>query len=162
MLHQNGPLYNPIITIMNNHHLYAWLAYLGAIPFVLCALLITKNHLHIYSVFSTFDVINSYALVITVFMAGIYWGIFLGSEKTGLRALLPGSNIITVLVWLAYLFLNSPYILLVYFIAFMLLVLIDFRLLKTGIITAYYFKLRCGVTAVVLSSLLLTFISLIQ
>ena len=145
-----------------NNHFYTWLAYLGALPFVLCALLITNDHLHIYSLYNTFDVINSYALVITIFMSGIYWGISLAREEPGLRALLPVSNIITVLVWLTYLFLNSPYILLVYVVAFMFLVLIDFRLRKAGIITAYYFKLRCGVTAIVLASLLLTFVSLVQ
>ena len=83
-----------------------WLAYSGALPFVFCAALMALGHRHIALVGELSNIINTYSLVIIVFMSGIYWGLYFNGQIYQKSYLLIISNIITILSWLAFLFID--------------------------------------------------------
>lgn len=143
-----------------NNKLYMWLAYAGALPFIFCAVLISTgyNHLHLFGELST--ILNAYSLVIVVFMAGIYWGLYLNQNQVGNIYLLLISNMIAILTWLAFLYISMPLTLLFYSVVFAILLIIDNGLLRCGIINREYFVTRCLVSAIVISCLLIAYFSI--
>lgn len=148
------------MTRMKNNKLYMWLAYAGALPFIFCAVLITAGYSHAYMVGELSTIISSYSLVIVVFMAGIYWGLHFSQNHVTTINLLLISNIIAILTWLAYLIINMPLTLLMYSAVFVLLLIIDYRLLRYNLISKEYFSTRCIVSAVVISCLLISYFSI--
>ena len=134
-----------------------WLAYSGALPFVFCAALMALGHHHIALAGELATIINTYSLVIIVFMSGIYWGLYFNGQVYQKIYLLIISNIITILSWLAFLFIGMPIILLYYSVMFLILLIIDYKLLEENVITQNYFKTRMTVTAIVIASLLTAF-----
>lgn len=133
--------------------LFMWLAYAGAIPFVLCAGLMAIGYINLPLLGELAPIINTYSLVIIAFMAGIYWGLYLNGQSHSNLYLLIISNVLAITSWLAYLYIAMPVILLFYSFIFVLLLVIDFRLLSQGIITQRYFKTRSIVTMIVIASL---------
>lgn len=142
---------------MNESKLYMWLAYSGALPFVFCAALMALGHRHIALAGELPTIINTYSLVIIVFMSGIYWGLYFNGQIYQKIYLLIISNIITILSWLAFLFIGMPIVLLFYSVMFLILLIIDYKLLEENVITQNYFKTRMTVTAIVIASLLTGF-----
>ena len=134
-----------------------WLAYAGAIPFVFCAALMALGHSHITMIGELATILNTYSLVIIVFMSGIYWGLYFIGHIYPRNYLLIISNIIAILSWFAFLFLDMPIVLLFYSVMFLLLVGIDYKLLEEDVITQNYFKTRLIVTAIVIASLMIGF-----
>lgn len=65
----------------NQKHLYFYLAYAGAIPFLLCAILFAFKIQKIPILGNLQTVISTYSLVIASFMAGTHWGQHL--QQTG-------------------------------------------------------------------------------
>lgn len=142
---------------MNESKLYMWLAYSGALPFVFCAALMALGHRHIALAGELSTIINTYSLVIIVFMSGIYWGLYFNGQIYQKIYLLIISNIITILSWFAFLFIGMPIVLLFYSVMFLILLIIDYKLLEENVITQNYFKTRMTVTAIVIASLLTGF-----
>lgn len=142
---------------MNESKLYMWLAYSGALPFVFCAALMALGHRHIALAGELPTIINTYSLVIIVFMSGIYWGLYFNGQIYQKIYLLIISNIITILSWFAFLFIGMPIVLLFYSVMFLILLIIDYKLLEENVITQNYFKTRMTVTAIVIASLLTGF-----
>lgn len=142
---------------MNESKLYMWLAYSGALPFVFCAALMALGHRHVALAGELPTIINTYSLVIIVFMSGIYWGLYFNGQIYQKIYLLITSNIITILSWLAFLFISMPIVLLFYSVMFLILLIIDYKLLEENVITQNYFKTRMTVTAIVIASLLTGF-----
>ena len=134
-----------------------WLAYSGALPFVFCAALMALGHRHIALAGELPTIINTYSLVIIVFMSGIYWGLYFNGQIYQKIYLLIISNIITILSWFAFLFIGMPIVLLFYSVMFLILLIIDYKLLEESVITQNYFKTRMTVTAIVIASLLTGF-----
>ena len=141
---------------MNDIRLYSWLAYLGAVPFVIPAILILLGYREIALVGDLIYLLTSYGLVIIVFMSGIHWGNYLIKKPAGGVNLFLTSNIITISVWLSFLYLPIGYTLLFYSVAFALLLFLDYYLLIHNLLTKDYFKLRGIVTGMVIFSLLIT------
>ncbi|MFK8027355.1 MAG: DUF3429 domain-containing protein [Gammaproteobacteria bacterium] len=137
------------------NNLTIWLAYLGTIPFILSAVLVLQDNEGLMSTSNLTHVLNSYALIIVVFMAGVHWGCYLSDEKSHSISLLLISNVITLIAWFA--FLLTPFIitLLIYCLAFVVLLFIDSKLLSLDVISKEYFKLRLTITSIVIMSLLL-------
>ena len=142
---------------MKENKLYMWLAYSGALPFVFCAALMALGHRHVALAGELPTIINTYSLVIIVFMSGIYWGLYLNGQISQNIYLLIISNIITILSWLAFLLISMPIVLLFYSVMFLILLIIDYKLLEENVITQNYFKTRMTVTSIVIASLLTGF-----
>lgn len=145
---------------MNQIKLYNLLAYLGSLPFVISALLMHFGTQHIAVLGDVTFIASSYALVIVVFMSGIHWGNYLSDKNSNTINLLLISNVITVLSWLVFLTITSPYVFLFYALAFCILLIIDMKLFKQEVLTKKYFITRCFVTFIVVTSLIIMMLSL--
>jgi len=129
--------------------LYPILTFAGALPFVICALLVAIDIQMIPLLGATQDVLGLYTLVITSFMAGSHWGQHLERTDQWSIKLPVYSNIVAVVVWICYLMFSQKSFLLTNIIVFLFLLKIDHQLYKRTMITENYFKTRCAVTAIV-------------
>lgn len=142
---------------MIKHH--ALLAYAGTLPFLVGALCSLLSVQQLAFIGSLEEMISSYGLIIATFMAGSYWGLSF-SKHNHKPMLAISSNVVTVLLWFAYLWLSFTFICISLIAAFIAYLYLDRQLLKLSIISDTYFKLRCKVTAIVLLCLTLSIFSL--
>ena len=140
---------------MRHNSLYGILAYAGALPFVACALLLAMDIAPIDAMGRWASVAAGYGLAIAAFMAGVHWGIYLQQATRAPVNLLLTSNAVTVIVWLTFVLAPVTISLAVTAIAFIALLLVDYRLAGAELISASYLQLRRNVTLLVLSCLLL-------
>jgi hypothetical protein len=98
----------------------------------------------------------AYGVAIVSFMAGIHWGTFLYQADSLPVNLLLTSNAITVAVWLAFILTPVAVSIAVIAAAFVLLLAVDFRLARAGLLTPDYLRTRRNVTLIVLAMLMLT------
>jgi hypothetical protein len=141
---------------MTNNRMYELLAYAGALPFAACAVLLFASVNAIAGIGGWADVAASYGVAIVSFMAGVHWGTYLyRSSETSLNLLLI-SNAITVSVWLAFVFAPVTASLITTSVAFLLLLLVDYRLAGARLITPRYLTLRRNVTTIVVILLIVT------
>ncbi len=139
---------------MQKTRAYVLLAGAGALPFVACALM-PHAGLATIDPFGSFDrIAAAYGLAIVSFLAGVHWGTCIYRGDKAPRGLMIASNAITVAVWIAFLITSPAIALGVMILAFLGLLLIDLRLLKSGLITGHYYRTRAVVTTVVVASLL--------
>lgn len=138
---------------MPTRPLYTLLACAGALPFLAAALLPLVGINSVPFAGSLTAVAASYGLAIASFMAGTHWGLFLGAPKRSPVNLFLSSNAVVLLVWFAYLSGHMLLVLSVQMIAFALLLAVDLRLSRAGIIEPDYFRVRAIVTVMVLVSL---------
>lgn len=133
--------------------LYAWLAYAGALPFVACALLPVTGIVELPLLGSLQAVAGSYAIVIVSFMAGTHWGHALADPAGPRPGLLLVSNAVTLAAWFAFLLAPLPLVLVVCAAAFALLLLVDYRLRRSGTHARTYLRTRRNVTTIVIVAL---------
>ena len=131
------------------------LALLGALPFVLCSLLLTLDIMNLPLLGSVPRLLSSYTLVIAVFMCGVHWGQYLQPASAHSLNLFIVSNVLTILLWIAWLLAPTDIFLFLALIVFVLLLLIDARLRLQQLIGKPYFRMRLLVTSIVCASLLL-------
>lgn len=138
---------------MNIHTpIYKILAYCGAIPFIVFALLHLADIQQIKHLGTTTQLTISYGLLIVSFMCGIHWGIQLQrSIKTNLFII---SNVLTLSCWFIYLMGPVFIIIITYILCFSALLYIDHQLKSSSMISGEYFKMRTIVTSIVIISLL--------
>ena len=141
---------------MTNHPLAAVLAYAGTLPFAACAVLLAAGVPDLPALGSWAAIAAGYGLAIASFMAGVHWGTYLHRAPDLPLNLLLTSNAITVAVWLAFVFAPVTVSLTITGLAFLALLLIDYRLAGAGSITQAYVVLRRNVTLVVVTLLALT------
>lgn len=137
-----------------------WLPYAGALPFLCCALLLVAGIDSLPMLGSVYQVLTVYALVIATFMAGSYWGIHLSLGRQGMN-LAVVSNILAIVLWFVFLSLGGYWLLFFCAIFFLLLLCIDFKLAREGLLTQTYWKTRKIVSAVVASSLVVAGLSVL-
>ena len=136
--------------------IYPYLTYAGAIPFIICAICLVTDIQQLPLIGSVESILAAYALVISTFLAGAHWGQHLQMDETPGTISLPIiSNIITVLLWIGFLILSFKLLLLLFVIAFAVLLMIDYRLFETDFITVHYFRTRLYVSAIVMASLII-------
>lgn len=133
------------------------LAYLGALPFVAGSLLLTFGIYNVPVLGGTAELLRSYSFAIAVFMCGVHWGQYLQDPQARHFNLLMVSNVLTVVLWLAYLMISFFIFSAMVIAAFLALLWIDYKLYESNSITWRYFKMRMTVTAVVCVSLALPF-----
>jgi hypothetical protein len=135
---------------------YAVLAYAGTLPFIACAILPWIGMPVVAGIGSCAYIAAAYGVAIVSFMAGIHWGTFLYQADSLPVNLLLTSNAITVAVWLAFILTPVAVSIAVIAAAFVLLLAVDFRLARAGLLTADYLRTRRNVTLIVLTMLMLT------
>ena len=145
--------------------LYPYLTYAGVIPFMLCAvflLLPIEARAWLPFFFSAKVALSTYALAIASFLAGSHWGQHFYLDGVWRISLPLASNAIVIVIWLGFLTLPSDSLLLaLYVAAFALLLVIDQRLFRAGLITRHYFKTRCIITTLVIATLLVSILVLV-
>ena len=142
---------------MRNKEAFINLMYLGALPFIAGALLSLLSIDTLPWLGSVVHIVSVYALVISVFMAGILWGVtlqvntdnFLGQVNFLI------SNVLAVTIWFVYLiYPDSLSFLLTTMVAFLWLLMLDAKLVKRQLISSSYYRARKRVSAIVITSLL--------
>jgi hypothetical protein len=138
------------------NRLSIYLAYAGALPFLICAVLLVFNIPTIPFLGNIQQILSVYALVIAAFIAGSHWGLHLDvNDKWGIY--LPKlSNLIAILLWIGFLVLPFKLLLLTFIITFLVLLGIDQKLLRHDLISTRYFHMRCLVTVIVISTLIIS------
>jgi len=142
---------------MRNKDAFVNLMYLGALPFIAGALLSLLSIDTLPWLGSVVHIVSVYALVISVFMAGILWGVtlqvntdnFLGQVNFLI------SNVLALTIWFVYLiYPDSHSFLLTTVVAFLWLLMLDAKLIKQQLISSSYYRVRKRVSAIVIMSLL--------
>ena len=142
---------------MRNKDAFINLMYLGALPFIAGALLSLLSIDTLPWLGSVVHIVSVYALVISVFMAGILWGVtlqvntdnFLGQVNFLI------SNVLALTIWFVYLiYPDSHSFLLTTAVAFLWLLMLDTKLVKRKLISSSYYRARKRVSAIVITSLL--------
>ena len=123
----------------------------GVIPFIL--LTASAAYDVEFTYFEPKVALKSYAFAIGSFVCGSHWGIYL--IKSSSINLLITSNICTLALWVAFLYLKNYE--LFFSIIFSLLLLIDFLLYKSSIISINYFSIRIIITLIVVLCLVFNF-----
>ena len=136
--------------------IYPYLTYAGAIPFVICAIALTLDIRQLPWLGSIEKTLIVYALVIANFLAGAHWGQHLHLQGKWSRALPISSNILAIVLWLAFLVLSFKFLIIAFVTAFVILLLIDLKLLQDKLISYQYFQTRSLVTAIVILSLIIS------
>lgn len=124
------------------------LAYAGALPFIAAALWSVGQWS--WPDLAVVPLVQAYGLAILSFMAGVHWATALYCASDAPINLLLSSNAITVAAWLSYGFAPDWGVWLAQMIGFALILWIDARLYRAGLIDAAYWRMRWQVSAVVL------------
>lgn len=96
----------------------------------------------------------AYGLTIASFMAGVHWGTALSATRPLPVNLFISSNVVALAAWFVYLFARVEAAALVLALLFAVLLAIDWRLYRSGVIDGDYWHTRLGVTVVVIACLL--------
>ena len=137
-------------------NIYHFLAVLGALPFIICAACFVFDVQAIPVLGDTRNVLGSYALVITAFMAGSHWGQHLDLDNKWGDYLPITSNLIAVLVWIGFLILPFKIVLFVFTISFLGLLWIDQKLRQNDLISFEYLRTRYLITIIVVFTLFIS------
>lgn len=137
-----------------------YLMFAGLIPFVGLTLFSAFGITVLPALGSTVQVLGLYSLMIAVFISGSHWGQHLTLNGKWAVFLPITSNLITVILWLVFLACSFTVITFTFVIAFVTLLGIDYKLLKTGHISVHYFRMRFAVSAIVCLMLVITGFSL--
>ena len=138
---------------MENRTLYPILTYAGVLPFVGCALMPLFGLQELWNLGSYDQIAAAYGLAIVCFLCGAHWGTYLYHSAKAPDNLYITSNVIVVVCWLAFLMAGKAVTLSVLILAFLCLLVIDYRLLKAGLLTDYYFRMRSIATAIAVVAL---------
>ena len=142
---------------MKNKNAFINLMYLGALPFVAGAILSLLSIDTLPWLGSVLHIVSVYALVISVFMAGILWGVTLQLQEnnTNTQINFLVSNILTLTVWFVYLiYPDSIAFLLTTVVVFLWLLMLDVKLVRRQHISKRYYQARKWVSTIVILSLL--------
>ena len=139
--------------------MYSYLTYLGAIPFIICTICLAIG-IKIVPPFGEIEqTLSVYSLIIATFIAGSYWGQSRHLHNKWRYYLPILSNIITIALWLGFVILSLKPLLVSSIGTFIILLIIEQRLLQYQFITRQYFHTRCSVTIIVVVALFIAAIN---
>lgn len=147
------------LTTKPSNKLFIMLALAGCIPFIATAIYLTTDMKSYFSIGDAKKYISVYGLVIISFMAGSNWGVHLNRSDKWRIALPLLSNAITIVVFFAFVALQYSDYLVAQILFFIFLLLVDIKLLQSGIISKIYFNTRFNATLIVIACLFVTRIS---
>ncbi len=133
---------------MESKKLYPLLTYAGLLPFIGCALMPMVGLQELWNLGSYGYIAAAYGLAIVCFLCGAHWGTYLYNRAAVTDNLFITSNVIVVACWFAFLMAAQAITLFVLILAFLCLLVIDYRLLKAGLLTDYYFRMRVKATGI--------------
>lgn len=136
--------------------LYQHLTYAGLLPFIGGALCFIANVEVIPLLGDTVQVFGVYGLVIASFMAGSHWGIHLSLKDKWSKYLPVLSNVNAILLWVSFLVFSFKVLLVALSVSFFASLFIDKKLLQNNVINIDYFRTRCWVTLIVVSTLIIS------
>ena len=142
---------------MRNKDAFINLMYLGALPFIAGAILSLLSIDTLPWLGAVVHIVSVYALVISVFMAGILWGVTLQVNTDNFVGQVNFliSNVLALTIWFVYLiYPDSHSFLLTTVVAFLWLLMLDTKLVKRKLISSSYYRARKRVSAIVITSLL--------
>jgi hypothetical protein len=143
---------------LNNVSIY--LTYAGCLPFLICTFFLISGLNNIPYLGDTIKILQVYSLVIASFMAGVHWGQYLGSIDEFPIYLPIASNVIALFIWISFLIMPIYYYLIALIFIFILMLLIDIKLIKKKQMRALYFRSRVIVTIIVSVLLVLSIITI--
>lgn len=138
---------------MHERQVYSILTLTGAMPFVLAAAAPYLGMKSIGPLGSPVAIALSYALAIICFLAGAQWATYLYRGRDVPMNLFLWSNAVVLACWFAFLSGNVVASVVVSIAAFVVLLLIDRRLLGLSIIDQHYFRMRLTATVIACLSL---------
>ncbi len=144
---------------MDDRRLYSVLALAGALPFVACALLPLAGVDAIEPLGDLHELAARYGLAILCFLTGIHWATFLYKPEKSPANLFVISNAVFLVVWVSYELVELRFALATQFVAFVMLLAIDGRILVNRIITQHYFRIRVIATALATVSIAIMLVS---
>ena len=137
--------------------IFPYLTYAGAAPFIFFAVCLSADIPELPLLGSVEKILSAYGLVISSFLTGIHWGQHLHINQGKWNFSLPLlSNMITVLLWLSFLALSFKILMGVFVAAFVIILIIDYRLFQIKLITHHYFQTRFFVSTIVIISLIIS------
>ena len=131
----------------------------GATPFLACALLPFVGIEEIPRFGRLDQLASSYSMAILCFLTGVHWATQLYERDAAPFNLFIGSNVIFLVVWIAYVAADLSWAIATQVLAFLLLLAIDFRLSGNGLISANYLRVRVVATTLACVSLILILVS---
>ena len=144
---------------MEQRQIYSTLMLMGVTPFLACALLPFIGVVEIAGLGRLDQLVSSYGMAILCFLTGVHWATQLYEKEAAPFNLFIGSNVIFLVVWIAYVFADLPWAIATQLVAFPLLLAIDYRLLRGALISAHYLLIRGIATVLACFSLLLILVS---
>jgi hypothetical protein len=144
---------------VQDRKLYTLLTLAGTLPFIICALLPLLGIDSIPPLGNLHVLASSYGLAIICFLSGAHWGTYLSGQFRGSLNLFAVSNVIFLAVWFAFIGANLAWAISIQAIAFLLLLVIDYRLREGGTISAHYFQIRGVATVIAVVALLIILLS---
>lgn len=136
--------------MIERSNLYRILALAGTLPFI-GSVVLDVGRIDLLG--EPARIASSYGLAIICFLCGAHWATYLYHRDQSPTNLFITSNVIVVLVWIAYLWLSMSIALIVQIVAFIYLLIIDHRLHRIDLITNHYFVTRAIPTVVAVLSL---------
>ena len=138
---------------MADRKLYPLLTYAGMMPFVGCALMPFVGLQELWNLGSYDYIAAAYGLAIVCFLCGAHRGTYLYQVRAAPDNLFISSTVSVVACWFAFLMAAQAITLFVLILAFLCLLVIDYRLLKAGLLTDFYFRMRSNATVVAVVAL---------
>lgn len=132
---------------MNDSKLYSLLAFAGASPFLAGALLQLAGIEALGPFGAVDELAASYGLAIVCFLAGTHWATFLYRQSETPFSLLIWSNVVFLVVWFGFVLAGTAWALSAQLVALLALLFVDSRLLRAGLITRDYFRVRSVATS---------------
>lgn len=126
-----------------------WLPYAGTLPFIFAALALGLGIETMPVLGNIKQVLSVYGLVIASFMAGSHWGQQLSLNQPWKNVLILTSNVQAIALWGAYVMLSFSALMLWLLLSFLLLLWVDYQLMRAGIVLKAYYQLRFRITAIV-------------
>lgn len=144
---------------MEQKPVYSALMLMGVTPFLACAVLPITGIEETAMLGRLDELASSYSVAILCFLTGVHWATQLYERDAAPRLLFIGSNVIFLVVWIAYVVADLPWALAIQLLAFLLLLAIDLQLLRRELISRHYLRMRVIATALASFSLLLILVS---
>lgn len=132
---------------------------LGAMPFLACALLPLTGVTEIDGLGRLDQLAASYGMAILCFLTGIHWATQLYASEAAPFNLFVGSNVVFLVVWIAYVAAGLQWAIVAQLLAFPVLLAIDYRLCQAELISRQYLRLRTVATVLAWFSLAVILVS---